>query len=271
MQDATKRTSKKTIKIKQGKMKQKTHIGNLENYSFQRAEFLKYLGSVPAGSKVTWRYLAIKFQLKNKHGVMPSNAGQVFLAFAKANGINTDKFNTCRRVSGRNFVQRIRRSKQKINRKVSVPTPRSAMKMRREIQGKLGRKELSIGERIAPKTITTNKIDSSGDLISKDITVYGRMIPLTTIIKEMKEAHKDLQREVSTEGTQVRYIKLWHDHSDILNHSYQSIMASTLYDSECFLKNAEYREKFPERPNVDVQALVEKPFLFPIHTGSVLV
>ena len=46
MQDATKRTSTKTIKIKQGKMKQKTHIGNLENYSFQRAEFLKYLGSV---------------------------------------------------------------------------------------------------------------------------------------------------------------------------------------------------------------------------------
>ena len=36
-----------------------------------------------------------------------------------------------------------------------VPTPRSAMKVRREIQGKLGRKELYIVERIAPKTITT--------------------------------------------------------------------------------------------------------------------
>ena len=130
---------------------------------------------------------------------MPSNAGQVLLAFTKANGINTDKFNTCRRVSCRDFVQRIRRSKQKINKKASVPTPRSVMKMRREIQGKLGRKKLYICERITPKTITTNKIDSSGDLITKDITVYGRMIPLTTIIKEMKEAHKDLQREVSNE------------------------------------------------------------------------
>ena len=44
-------------------MKQKTHIGKREKYSVQRAEFLKYLGSVPAGSKVTWRYLAIKFSL----------------------------------------------------------------------------------------------------------------------------------------------------------------------------------------------------------------
>ena len=77
---------------------------------FQKAEFLKYLGFVPSGSKVTCRYFAIKFQLKNKHGVMPSNAGQVLLAFTKANGINTDKFNTCRRVSCRDFVQRIRRS-----------------------------------------------------------------------------------------------------------------------------------------------------------------
>ena len=140
--------------------------------------------------------------------------------------------------------------------------------MTERIQGKLGRKKLYSFERITPKTITTNKIDSSGDLITKDITVYGRMIPLTTIIKEMKEAHKDLQREVSTEGTQVRYIKLWHDHSDILNHSYLSIMASTLYDSECFLTNAEYREKFPERPNVDVQALVEKPFLYILGQSS---
>ena len=71
--------------------------------------------------------------------------------------------------------------------------------MTERIQGKLGRKKLYSFERITPKTITTNKIDSSGDFITKDITVYGRMIPLTTIIKEMKEAHKDLQREVSNE------------------------------------------------------------------------
>ena len=67
--------------------------------------------------------------------------------------------------------------------------------MTERIQGKLGRKKLYSFERITPKTITTNKIDSSGD----DITVYGRLISLTTIIKEMKEANKDLQREVSNE------------------------------------------------------------------------
>ena len=132
-------------------MKIKKKISNIIGNNEKEIQFLKYLGSVPAGAKVSWRYLAIKFHLKNKHGVMPSNAGQVLLAFAKANGINSDKFNTCRRVSGRDFIQRIRRSKQKIYKKVSIPTPRSAMKMRREIQGKLGRKELYIGEKLLPK------------------------------------------------------------------------------------------------------------------------
>ena len=89
---------------------------------------------------------------------MPSNAGQVLLAFTKANGINTDKFNTCRRVSCRDFVQRIRRSKQKINKKVSVPTPRSVMKTRREIQGKLGRKNSIYVRELLPKQLQPIKL-----------------------------------------------------------------------------------------------------------------
>lgn len=44
----------------------------------------------------------IKFHMKKKHGGMLSDAGQTRLAFATANGIYIDKFNTCsRRVNGR--------------------------------------------------------------------------------------------------------------------------------------------------------------------------
>lgn len=43
--------------------------------------------------------------MKKKHGGMLSDAGQTRLAFATANGIYIDKFNTCsRRVNGRDWI-----------------------------------------------------------------------------------------------------------------------------------------------------------------------
>lgn len=109
-----------------------------------------------------------------------------------------------------------------------------------------------IGENIAPKTITTNKIDSSGDLITKDITVYGRMIPRSSMINKMKEAHRDFQREwaqkkhkLDTSSYGMTTLIFW---TTVI----YSIIASALCDSECFLTTAEYKEKFPERPIVDV-------------------
>lgn len=60
----------------------------------------------------------------------------------------------------------------------------------------------------------------------------------------------------------TRHLKIWHDHSDILNHTYISFMVSTLYDPNLYITNQEYCQKFPDRPPIDVQATVEKPHLY---------
>lgn len=84
----------------------------------------------------------------------------------------------------------------------------------------------------------------------------------------MREMHKDYQRETETNETHTRHLKIWHDHSDILNHTYISIMVSTLYDTASFITDEEYRDKYPERPPADVQAMVEKPFLYVLGQSS---
>lgn len=108
----------------------------------------------------------------------------------------------------------------------------------------------------------TNRNDKSGTLTELDNTVYMRKIPQTKIIQLMREMHKDHQRETETNEIHTRYLKNWHKYSDILNHMNISIMVSTLYDTASFITDEEYRTKFPERPSADVQAMVEKLFLY---------
>jgi hypothetical protein len=55
-------------------------------------------------------------------------------------------------------------------------------------------------------------------------------------------------------------LKMWHDHSDILNHSYVSFM-TFLYDPINFLTDEEYHSTYPEKP-VNVQSVVERPKLY---------
>lgn len=97
--------------IKSGKRKKKQHVGKLENYKYDKAVLKKIITPLPKDSKISWRVMAIKFNVLNKEGHRPSNAGQVFLEAAKSLGVNTDHFNTIVRVSGRDYLQRVKRAK----------------------------------------------------------------------------------------------------------------------------------------------------------------
>lgn len=55
------------------------------------------------------------------------------------------------------------------------------------------------------------------------------------------------------------YLKLWHDHSDILNSSYVNFMVYFLYNTNNFLTD---KEKFQENLLMDVQTFVERPKLY---------
>lgn len=60
----------------------------------------------------------------------------------------------------------------------------------------------------------------------------------------------------------TRHLKIWYDHSDILNQTYISFMVSTLYNPNIYLTNQGYCQKFLDRPPIDVQATAEKPHLY---------
>jgi hypothetical protein len=60
----------------------------------------------------------------------------------------------------------------------------------------------------------------------------------------------------------TRIIKVWHDHSDVLNHTYVSFMVSYIYDKANFLTDEEYKSKYQQKKLVNVQAIVERPQLY---------
>ncbi|CAG2192482.1 unnamed protein product [Mytilus edulis] len=73
--------------------------------------FLDEVKSTTPGSKVNWQYLARKYNVLNKNGIRPLNGGQVLKQFAQDNGVNIHSFNPQSRVSGRDYIRRVRRAK----------------------------------------------------------------------------------------------------------------------------------------------------------------
>lgn len=102
---AKERTEKQANKIKEGKQKLKSHIGKAQTYQLKKDKFIEFLQSVKPGSAIVWRSPALKFCLRNRNGNIPKNLGQVMKVLAENNGIDTSKFNTQMRVSGRDFFR----------------------------------------------------------------------------------------------------------------------------------------------------------------------
>lgn len=206
------------------------------------------------------------------------NGGQVLLNYAKSQGINVNTFNPAKRVSGRDYLRRVRRSQIKIGKsRIPIPSSRSAKKIKSVIKMKLQTQEINIGEKIAPKLSKINKIDTDGKLTITETIVYGRKIPLTTVVQEETERFRAAGILRSQNGQACTsapketdnsdeencfFLKLWHDHSDILNSSYVNFMVSFLYNTKNFLTDYEYKEKFPENLHMDVQSFVERPKLY---------
>lgn len=142
------RSEKLSKLVKSGERKTKQHTGKPDNYEFEKEAFQKYIMSLPSGSKVSWRELSIKFNLRNKKGARPQNGGQVLAEFAKT-------FNPQQRLSGRD-IQRVRRAKHKLYKKVSIPTPRLTKHLQSAIRKKLKQKNSTLVKRL-PQTLSTEK------------------------------------------------------------------------------------------------------------------
>lgn len=279
---------------------QKQHHGKFENYIFDKITFLQDMKNMEPGAKVNWSAMAKKYNVKI-NGEVPKNAGQVLLEFAKCNEIDTTRFNTEKRISKRDYLRRIRKSKKKIslkNKNISLPTPRTIALIKKDMKQKLQSGELYIGEKVAYKNITKTSLSANGELIETSTELYARKFSLEHIrqtsleeqfqqgilryrsdddyrnlseeyLKQRLEAlneqfpeNKDNAIEKLKHLERTRKLKLWHDHSDILNHSYVCFTINYMYDDANFLTDEEYKQKFPGRKFINVQSLVERPRLY---------
>lgn len=288
----------RTQKENMGKIKVKPHHGRFESYNFDRKELLDDIRKIPEGSIVNWTEKARKFNL-TINGKFPLNGGQVIAQFAKENGIEISKFNTNLQVHATNTkALRIRRIKKKITTRVSVPTPRTSEKLRKDMKQKLESGEIYIGEKVTPKISKTHTINKEGSLEEKRTTIYGRKIPLEIIFDHETKRQENLQvlrqhpdtyyenlpehqaetllqqlgetsyerngniKEKLKEVQRTRHVKIWHDHSDLLNRSYVSFMVSFLYDPAVFFTDDEYANLHPGRKTGSIQSMVERPCLY---------
>lgn len=211
------------------------------------------------------------------------------------------KFNKNSHVSGRDFYRRVRRAKKRLmNTRIPLPQPRSAKKAKGVVRNKIQSGELRVGDKIAPKTFISTTINKDGSIVEISKTVHGNKIPLKEILlrenerldkagvlrietdefyktlteveihNKIKKLHEeknlehlslDEKREHLKQIERTRHVKVWHDHSDILGHSYVNFMVSYLYDAANFLTNEEFQEKNPSQ-TPDVQRMVERPQLY---------
>lgn len=101
-ESAKKSHEQKIKKINSGIKKIKKHHGKFENYQFEKESFLLEMQENKS-ENVNWS------DIRNRNGSLPPNAGQILKDFAKSNGIDVDKFNKQKIVSGRDISHRIRR------------------------------------------------------------------------------------------------------------------------------------------------------------------
>lgn len=196
--------------------------------------------------------------------------------FAKSNGIDVTSFNKHKIVSGRDILHRIRCSKKRVMKRITIPTPRSSKKIRSSSTKNIWRnissrhknctknsnyQHFGYGWQLNWKTdrstwqknqptknnfiwiipIASSRSSSSwrhalrhpfwrtGQISFND---YRRKYNSTVQWNEMKKLKK---------FERTSRLKMWHDHSDILNHTYINFMTNILYDHTNIMTDEEYQ------------------------------
>ncbi|VDI40243.1 Hypothetical predicted protein [Mytilus galloprovincialis] len=90
----------------------------------------------------------------------------------KTGRVKVNKFNDAKRISGRDYFRRVRRAKHILCKRLS--TPRPAKQLKKEVRELLQTGDLDIGVAVAPKVFKSNNITTTGELVEKIVTVYGK-------------------------------------------------------------------------------------------------
>uniref|UniRef100_A0A7M5WKJ2 Uncharacterized protein n=1 Tax=Clytia hemisphaerica TaxID=252671 RepID=A0A7M5WKJ2_9CNID len=90
--EAKLRTIQRKEKEAQGLAKPSNHVGNLDNYVFDRDGVIKFVESLPNDKPPIMRQIAINFKIKHKNGNVPENGGQIISNFLQVSKVDLDRF-----------------------------------------------------------------------------------------------------------------------------------------------------------------------------------
>ena len=268
-----------------------THSPNFETVEWDKGRVLDDLQSLPQDqTPINWSKFA------KEHGVKGSNAGQIVKELATSHGIDTYQLDR------RTPTRKKRCQKKRLpGGEISVPTNLTPQAVKKSWDDLIDSGELILGEPCSPYTLT-RYTTKEGKTIAKEVTVYGRKIPLATLREKLLKNHTKFMRllddhaiaqltreqlltavrkvyhtvpdTTSTDELQTllakaqrqRCLVLWHDHATILSTGFLMITVHTLYDPAVFLTNSEYQQY--TQSAVDVQTEVEKPEIYMLALGS---
>ncbi len=206
--------------------------------------------------------------------------------FLESQGIDTGS------IDGRDSKTRLRARKLRMpGGEISIPCHSTVQTVKGEWLQKIEQGIYSIGVQCSPKELTVVKAQN-GRVITKNITVYSRKIPLAEVLQKLLKKHEkwmrlmtDQQIDAMTREEAVSYLQqickwpcdhtgtddlrslvkkdqrtrtlgVWHDHDTLFGHGYILVTIQVFYDPAVFYTDSEIEEPIPAR---DIQTLVEFP------------
>ena len=100
---------------------------------------------------VSWKELAIRYNVTNKAGQLASNGGQIVKEWLLSEGVNVNRFPTKRKNDGSSLLRRKKRKGQ--GGEISVPAEIDQNKLQKKLIEKLETKEYTIGDMIVPRKV----------------------------------------------------------------------------------------------------------------------
>ena len=283
VEEAEKRSKINENLVETGLINAKSHVANFDSLGWtKKDEFLHHFETLNDGSRVNWSGLADRYKLCDETGLAIGNRGQTVKQYAKASGVDVQKFSKQRKKS-------TRRGKKRLSTGAAFPSEPSSKIIMNEFAEKLKAGKYTIGVPVAPRKYTRLIIEK-GVIKEEQFVVEGRKISLTELRERFIKLHHKYMRlnpdsyfcseniavikerlfklneydNLDSEDDMIqklkrlertRYIQLWHDASVVINHGHILYDVNIIYDPAAF-----YTEE--EMGIEGIQEIVEKPEVY---------
>ena len=190
--NAIKRTIENKKKIEKGVKKPKDHVGDLSSYTIDPT-LLTIASKWTKDTEVSWQPLGKEY-IRNKHGKIPSNCGQVVEAYLYDREAHSS-FQFSFKDKDKTKPVRYRRQKKQFFDDITYPEDASAKETNFSLEEQIKDGLIDIGENVVETSILKRKIDKfSGETVEEIVQIHARKHPLKKLREKLFKKHKHYMR-----------------------------------------------------------------------------